>query len=577
MRHSPGRWGHSLADRGTAGERHPRRRCRLALSFALVVAVSTAGCAAAQARPLQLVPYPAAVAVSGDTLRFFGAPRIMLDDSSDTTLAHVARLGKRMLDEARGTVPNTGDERRGAVARGLTPHAATPPRHTGGVRLTIVSTFPDTSREAYTLVSDSDGVRITARGHAGIFYGLQTLRQLVHSDSAGGWTIPAVRIEDAPRFAYRGMHLDVARHFFSVAFVERYIDLLARYKLNTFHWHLTDDQGWRIEIARYPRLTSVGAPRAETIVDKHFDPYEGDGVPYGGYYTQAEIRDVVAYAAARYVTIVPEIEMPGHARAALAAYPNLACTPGPFTVATRWGVFDDIFCPTEHTFEFLENVLTEVMDLFPGTYIHVGGDEVPKRRWRESAAAQAVIRREGLKNEQQLQSYFMRRIERFLNAHGRRLIGWDEILEGGLPPEATVMSWRGTAGGIAAARAGHDVIMTPSNSMYFDHYQGQPATEPLAIGGYTPLDSVYAFEPVPGSLTPAQARHILGAQANLWTEYIATEAHAEYMLFPRLLALAEVDWTPRGARDWESFQARLPAQLEMLGRAGVTYRGAADR
>ncbi len=368
------------------------------------------------------------------------------------------------------------------------------------------------------------------------------------------------------------MHLDVGRHLFPVDFIKRYIDLLARYKLNTFHWHLTEDQGWRLQIRRYPRLTSVGAWRRETVVARNFDPYVGDGRRYGGFYTQAEVRDIVRYAAARHVTVVPEIELPGHSLAALAAYPELACTPGPFEVATRWGVFEDVYCPTERTFRFLENVLTEVLALFPGPFIHIGGDEVPKRRWRESADAQAVMRREGLRNEEELQSWFIQRIERFLAARGRRLIGWDEILEGGLPPRATVMSWRGTAGGIAAARAGHDVVMSPTSHLYFDYYQGDPRFEPLAIGGLLPLEQVYRFEPVPDELTADEARHILGAQGNVWTEYLPTPAHVEYMALPRLLALAEVVWSPRAARSWDAFVRRLPARLRELDRIGVNYR-----
>ena len=378
--------------------------------------------------------------------------------------------------------------------------------------------------------------------------------------------------DDQPRFGYRGMHLDVGRHAFPVSFIKRYIDLLARYKFNTFHWHLTEDQGWRIAIERYPRLTDIGSCRPETMVEKNFDPYVGDGIPYCGFYTQDEVRDIVAYAADRFVTIVPEIEMPGHSLAALAAYPELACTPGPFEVGTRWGVFDDIYCPSEATFEFLENVLLEVMAIFPSEFVHIGGDEAPKRRWRESEVAQAVIRREGLEDEHELQSYFIQRIERFLNAQGRRLIGWDEILEGGVAPDATVMSWRGMAGGIEAARQGHDVIMTPGSHVYFDHYQGDPRFEPLAIGGYTPLEKVYRFEPVPEELTTVEARHVIGAQANVWTEYITTEEHVEYMALPRMLALSEVLWSPVEARDWETFRRRLPGRLLELDQLGVHYR-----
>lgn len=452
--------------------------------------------------------------------------------------------------------------------------------------------LPGVQAEAYELTVTAQGVELRASALPGIFYGLQTLGQLipglrnapgalspgaipnlrVEPGGTSPWATPTVDIEDLPRFPYRGMHLDVARHFFPVPFVKRYIDLLAAYKMNVFHWHLTEDQGWRLEILRYPRLTEVGSCRAETILEKNFDPYIGDGTPYCGHYTQEEIREVVAYARDRFITVIPEIEMPGHSVAALAAYPELACTPGPFQVHTVWGVTRDIFCPSEETFRFLEGVLEEVMELFPSPYIHIGGDEVPKDRWRESDLAQEVIRREGLADEEELQSWFIRRVEAFLNANGRNLMGWDEILEGGLAPNATVMSWRGTAGGIEAARAGHDVVMTPNSHVYFDHYQGDSLQEPLAIGGFSPLERVYAFEPVPEELSPAEARHVLGGQANLWTEYIETPEHAEYMLLPRMLALAEVVWSPEGRRHWEEFTRRLPPHLERLDAAGINYR-----
>ncbi len=433
----------------------------------------------------------------------------------------------------------------------------------------------------YTLTVAREGIEINASSGAGLFYGLQSLRQLLDDATAGcagsrcphpAARIPAITIVDTPRFPYRGLHLDVGRHFQPVAFVKKYIDLMARYKLNRFHWHLTEDQGWRIEIRKYPRLTSVGACRKETMLEKNFQPYVGDGLPHCGFYTQDEIRDVVRYAAERYVTIVPEIEMPGHAKAALAAYPELACTPGPFEVRTTWGVDEDVFCPSEQTFAFLEDVLSEVTELFPGRYIHVGGDEVPKVRWRASAVAREIIQRERLANEDGLQSWFIRRIERFLASKGRRLIGWDEILEGGLAPEATVMSWRGVSGGREAARQGHDVIMSPNSHLYFDYYQGDARFEPLANGGSISLERVYGYEPVPDSLTAAEAQHILGAQANLWTEYLKTPDAIEYMVWPRALALAEVTWSSREARDWGSFSMRLPAALRALGTAGVNYR-----
>ena len=435
--------------------------------------------------------------------------------------------------------------------------------------------LPGLKAESYELEVRRGGVTIQASAFPGVFYGLETLSQLFtqgEGEASNAWVIPAVDIDDVPRFRYRGMHLDVGRHYFPVAFIKEYLDYLAAYKMNVFHWHLTEDQGWRIEIQGYPRLTDVGSCRAETMVEKNFDPYIGDGTPYCGYYTQDEVREVVAYAKERFITVIPEIEMPGHSVAALAAYPELACTPGPFEVATVWGVKPDIYCPKEETFAFLEDVLTEVMELFPSPYIHIGGDEAPKDRWEESELAQAVIQREGLADEHELQSWFIRRIESFLNANGRALVGWDEILEGGLAPNATVMSWRGMAGGTDAARQGHDVIMTPNSHVYLDHYQGDTLQEPLAIGGFSPLERVYAFEPVPPELSPTEAEHVLGGQGNVWTEYMATTEYVEYMILPRLLALSEVVWSPVRKRDWTSFLGRLPSHLDRLDGMGANYR-----
>ena len=476
----------------------------------------------------------------------------------------------------------------------------------------VVDPALDLPAEGYRLRVRADGVALRASTHTGVFRGLQTLRQLLppavergfggewrggapvlatarRPDSVvaalpepgpdperlavpSSWRIPAVEIEDAPRFRYRGMHLDVGRHIFPPSFVKKYVDLLALYRFNTFHWHLTEDQGWRIEIEGYPTLTEMGAWRAETQVAKHNDPFLGDGAPYGGYYTRDEVRDIVAYARARHIRVIPEIEMPGHSRAALAAYPELACLEGPFEVGTRWGVYPEIYCPREETFAFLEDVLTEVMALFPSEYIHIGGDEAPKDTWEASAEVREIMARAGVEDEDALQSWFIRRIERFLNEHGRRLIGWDEILEGGLAPDATVMSWRGTEGGIEAARQGHDVVMTPNDDVYLDHLQGDPWYEPLAIGGLTTLEDVYAFEPVPAELGPDAARHVIGAQGNLWTEYLPTADHVEYMAFPRALALAEVAWSPRQDRDRDAFAARLPHHFARLDALDVHYR-----
>ena len=473
----------------------------------------------------------------------------------------------------------------------LTESWARPIRATSGFNLLLVDTPDDAPSnmitlrlsqdaphpvEGYRLNVTSDAVTVEAKTPAGLFYGLQTLTQLLFGDHTSGWSVPVVQIVDAPRFAYRGMHLDVGRHFFPVAFVKKYIDLLAMYKMNKFHWHLTEDQGWRIEIKKYPKLTEIGAYRQETVMGKNFErfdrPYVGDGKPHGGFYTQDEVREVVAYARARYIDVIPEIEMPGHATAALAAYPEFACTDGPFDVPTTWGIFEDIYCPKEETFQFLEDVLTEVIALFPSQHIHIGGDEVPKVRWQESEVAQEVISREGLADEDELQSYFIKRIESFLQAQGRRLIGWDEILEGGLAPDATVMSWRGMEGGIEAARQGHDVIMTPTSHCYFDYYQADPEQEPLAIRGLTPLEKVYSFEPVPEMLSAEDAEHILGAQGNVWTEYMATTDYVEYMVFPRMLALSEVVWSPPDLRNWEGFVQRLPDHLRHLDALGVNYR-----
>lgn len=424
------------------------------------------------------------------------------------------------------------------------------------------------NKEEYDLVVDNKKVIITSSMPNGSFYGVQTLLQLIdiyktENNIAYSAQIPGVKINDKPRFQWRGMHLDVCRHFYDKEFVKKYIDLLAMHKMNTFHWHLTEDQGWRVEIKKYPKLTEIGSFRSETMVEKNWNQF--DGTSHSGFYTQEEIQEIVQYAADRFITIIPEIEMPGHSLAALAAYPELGCTGGSYEVAKTWGVFNDVYCAgNEQTFEFLENVLTEVIALFPGKYIHIGGDECPKENWKKCPKCQERIQNEGLKDEFELQSYFIRRIEKFLIANNKKLIGWDEILEGGLAPEATVMSWRGTEGGIAAAKMGHDVVMSPNNECYFDHYQADPESEPLAIGGYTDLKDVYNYEPVPEELTIEEAKHILGAQANVWTEYIATEKHLEYMVLPRMTALAEVVWTSKTLKDFEDFKSRLEKHVLRL-------------
>lgn len=429
---------------------------------------------------------------------------------------------------------------------------------------------PDTlpPMEWYSLLVAPDHIALTAVTEEGLFRGSRTLVQLLEAGKATV-SVPCLRITDQPRLAWRGMHLDVARHFFPVPFVEKYIDLLARYKMNSFHWHLTDDQGWRIEIKKHPKLTEIGGWRKGSQVG----PYarrEYDSTRYGGFYTLDEIRDVVAYAAARHINVVPEIEMPGHAIAALAAYPGLGCTGGSYEVQRGWGVFDDVFCAgNDSTFQVLEDVLSEVMELFTSPYIHIGGDECPKERWKTCPKCQARMKAEGLRDEHELQSYFIQRIEKFVNSKGRKIIGWDEILEGGLAPNAAVMSWRGTEGGVAAAKSGHYAVMTPGDYCYFDHYQGDPANEPLAIGGYTTLRKVYSYEPVPAELNAEEAKYILGAQGNVWTEYILTPEQVEYMAVPRMLALAEVLWSPKEKRDDGDFTQRLEKEIPRLEAMGV--------
>ena len=422
----------------------------------------------------------------------------------------------------------------------------------------------------YILKVSQNAISITGKNNGGVFYGLMSLLQLVENPTVKNYRVPCVEIIDFPRFDYRGVHLDCSRHFFSVDFIKKYIDYLALYKMNTFHWHLTDDQGWRIEIKQYPKLTEVGAWRNGSMVG-HYRDQKYDTLRYGGFYTQAEIKQVVKYASARNITIIPEIEMPGHCLAALAAYPEYGCIDTTLTVAKGWGEFPDIFCPTEETFTFLENILEEVITLFPSEYIHIGGDEVNKTRWKNSAFCQQLIADSNLVNEKGLQSYFTRRIERFVNSKGKKIIGWDEILDGGFVPNATIMSWRGEDAGITAAQQKQYVIMTPQKYCYFDYYQGDPGTEPIAIGGYISIKDVYDYEPIPAALNAEEQKYILGAQANLWTEYISTPEQVEYMLLPRLLALSEVLWTQKNNKNYDDFVPRLLSHYNLLSRINSNF------
>lgn len=429
--------------------------------------------------------------------------------------------------------------------------------------------------EAYSISVTKDSVRIGGRGGAGLFYGLQSFLQMIPVKlEKGKIRIPSAEIMDQPRFRYRGLHLDVGRHFMPVDFIKKYIDLMSQYKLNKFHWHLTEDQGWRIEIKKYPKLTEIGSKRKESHKGPFTTTFRGDGIPVEGFYTQEQIREVVAYAKARHITVIPEIELPGHSSAALAAYPQFGCKENyEYKVQQTWGIFKEVFCPTDETFKFLEDVLTETIALFPDSpYIHIGGDEVLKDHWKESTFVQELKKRENLKDEHEVQSYFIRRIEKFLNSKGKIMIGWDEILEGGLAPNAVVMSWRGERGGIQAAKAKHDVIMTPTNTMYFDYGQGDPKYEPLNIGNQVSMETVYAYNPIPKELTEDEAKYVLGAQANVWTEYMKTTDQVEYMVFPRLLALSEVVWSPLERKNLEDFLGRVPSHLSRLDRLKVNYR-----
>ncbi len=439
---------------------------------------------------------------------------------------------------------------------------------------------------AYNLNVTGNSVNIKGDDAEGVFYGIQTLIQLLPTEVSKKLTIPQILIQDEPRFAYRGMMLDVGRHFFSVDYVKKFIDFLALHKINNFHWHLTEDQGWRIEIKKYPLLTRIGSCRNGTIIGHH--PGTGnDNHQDCGFYTQEEVMEIVKYARDRFITVIPEIELPGHSSAAIAAYPQLSCFPGEDTklakgvkdwagpttgkqVQQSWGVYSDVFCPSEYTFNFLENVLDEVVALFPSKFIHIGGDECPKENWKRSEFCQNLIKEKGLKDEHGLQSYFIGRIEKYLNSKGRDIIGWDEILEGGLAPNATVMSWRGEQGGIEAAKQKHNVIMTPNSHVYFDHGQNKPE-DSLVIGGYLPLEKVYNYNPLPKELTADEQKYILGAQANVWTEYISNPAKVEYMIFPRMTALSEVLWSPQEKKDYSDFQKRLKTQVKRYDLWGANY------
>jgi len=537
-------------------------------TFFLAVAITLSGLGVqAQIKSdLNLVPVPAKIKVNSGQFVIRSNTSIVLS-SDNQKMQNAVAVFNNLLNKAAGyKLPVTVS-----------------PASSNAIVCKINSSIAND--EGYKLSVQKDLIVLEAKTPQGIFYGMQTLRQLLPFQierpylSNVAWTVPCVEIEDAPRFAYRGLMLDVCRHFMPKEFVFKFIDMLAYHKMNTFHWHLTDDQGWRIEIKQYPKLTQIGAFRNRTLEGRNAPPEKRkwDNTRYGGFYTQDDIKEVVAYAQKRFVTVIPEIEMPGHAKAALASYPELSCTGGPFEVEGLWGIFNDIYCPKDETFTFLENVLSEVIDLFPSQYIHIGGDEAPKLRWQNCAHCQDLIKKEGLKDEHELQSYFVKRIEKFVESKGKRIIGWDEILEGGLAPNATVMSWRGETGGIEAAKQDHDVIMTPNTYVYLDYYQADPKTQPLAIGNFVPLWKTYGYNPVPASLTPAEAKHILGIQGNIWTEYIPDTKQAEYMAFPRGAAVAEIGWSLQSKRDYSDFKQRMIQQFKRYDGIGWNYCDAIEK
>ena len=526
------------------------------------LALVCASCGTEQEANYQVIPLPQEVSLTqGNPFKLNGNVLIAYPENN-ALLQRNAEFLSEYIRQSTGYAPKTkaiaaGEQVKNAITLGLDPDIA--------------------NKEGYVLTTTPEGISINGQTENGVFYGIQTLRKSIPAEAKGATIlIPAGEIKDEPRFSYRGMHLDVGRHFFPIEFIKKYIDLLALHNMNTFHWHLTEDQGWRIEIKKYPKLTEIGSQRSRTVIGRNTQEY--DNTPYGGFYTQEEAKEIVKYAQERYITVIPEVDLPGHMLAALAAYPEMGCTGGPYEVCPRWGVFEDVLCiGNDKTMQFLEDVMSEIIEIFPSEYVHIGGDEAPRDRWKECPKCQARIKAEGLKAdknhtaEDRLQSYCMTRIEKFLNSKGRRIIGWDEILEGDVAPNATVMSWRGASGGIKAAQMGHDVIMAPNTYCYFDYYQtADTKDEPLGIGGYVPIEKVYSLDPT-FDLNEEQKKHIIGAQANLWTEYIATTEHVEYMVLPRMAALAEVQWTQPEKKDFKDFTTRLASLMKFYQRDGFNY------
>lgn len=527
------------------------------------LALACASCTAEKEANYQVIPLPQEVSLTQENPFKLNENVLIAYPENNALLQRNAEFLSEYIQQATNYAPKTkaiaaGEQVKNAIVLGLDPSIA--------------------NKEGYVLTTTPEGININGQTENGVFYGIQTLRKSIPAEAKEATIlIPAGEIKDEPRFSYRGMHLDVGRHFFPKEFMKKYIDLLALHNMNTFHWHLTDDQGWRIEIKKYPKLTEIGSQRSCTVIGRNTQEY--DNTPYGGFFTQEEAKEIVKYAQERYITVIPEVDLPGHMLAALAAYPEMGCTGGPYEVCPRWGIFEDVLCiGNDQTMQFLEDVMNEIIEIFPSKYVHIGGDEAPRTRWEKCQKCQARIKTEGLKAdknhtaEDRLQSYCMTRIEEFLNSKGRQIIGWDEILEGDVAPNATVMSWRGMEGGIKAAQLGHDVIMTPTSFCYFDYYQtADTKDEPLGIGGYVPIEKVYSLKPVPAVLTEEQSKHILGAQANLWTEYIHSSEHVEYMVLPRMAALAEVQWTQPEKKDFKDFTKRLARLMKFYQRDGFNY------
>ena len=527
------------------------------------LALACASCTAEKEANYQVIPLPQEVSLTQGNPFKLNENVLIAYPENNALLQRNAEFLSEYIQQATNYAPKTkaiaaGEQVKNAIVLGLDPSIA--------------------NKEGYVLTTTPEGININGQTENGVFYGIQTLRKSIPAEAKEATIlIPAGEIKDEPRFSYRGMHLDVGRHFFPKEFMKKYIDLLALHNMNTFHWHLTDDQGWRIEIKKYPKLTEIGSQRSRTVIGRNTQEY--DNTPYGGFFTQEEAKEIVKYAQERYITVIPEVDLPGHMLAALAAYPEMGCTGGPYEVCPRWGIFKDVLCiGNDQTMQFLEDVMNEIIEIFPSKYVHIGGDEAPRTRWEKCQKCQARIKTEGLKAdknhtaEDRLQSYCMTRIEEFLNSKGRQIIGWDEILEGDVAPNATVMSWRGMEGGIKAAQLGHDGIMTPTSFCYFDYYQtADTKDEPLGIGGYVPIEKVYSLKPVPAVLTEEQSKHILGAQANLWTEYIHSSEHVEYMVLPRMAALAEVQWTQPEKKDFKDFTKRLARLMKFYQRDGFNY------